>query len=103
MSFFTAVFCYRPRKPPAITGSSLGDFLRRFAALGVAKPSPRISIDLKFGKTIDQDDKPTSWPVQVSGGVSEIHEINWDIQESINSFDEAAAMLANHDHAIYRG
>jgi hypothetical protein len=108
MASSASLFCYRPKEPPAITGRDLAGFVEQFARLGIHKPeSEEIKYQVKFGRAIDQNDKPTFWEKLVHRGkasaeVFEMHEIKWDIEEQFSALDDMASSLAKHNKKIYR-
>lgn len=83
MSFQTSLFLYRSQPPRGLTAAKLAGFVREFAALGLAAPSGPITYHVKFGRAVDQDDRPTTWdePVPGTGGcISTCREIEYDAE-----------------------
>lgn len=102
MSFFTTLEFYRPTKPPVITGESLAHFIRSFEGLKVSDAGQGISLKLKFGDAIDQDEQPTTWDEPVNDVVSVSKEIEWDMQRGFRSSAEVAEALTPAEQPIYR-
>ncbi|WP_337176646.1 hypothetical protein [Paludisphaera sp.] len=72
MSCRTRLLYYRPEAPKRLTPASLAAFAREFAALKASKPGFSIGFRVKFGESIDQDDRPTQWDDPESWAVREI-------------------------------
>lgn len=103
MGFFTTLHFYRPSNPPVITGLILAEFLRAFSSLQASDGKRSLATDVKFGKAIDQDEKPTTWEAPTSTpGVTTYEGIEWDLSINCQSLDEQATALAQHDRPIYR-
>jgi len=104
MAFFTSLFCYRPTAPPLVTGLDLAAFVRAFHDLHLTKaPYSPLTCQLKFGRSIDQDENASSWlkwllpPV-----ISTTEEIAWDVSDPALSLPQLAERLTNHTQPIYR-
>ncbi|MBM4031371.1 MAG: hypothetical protein FJ291_06240 [Planctomycetes bacterium] len=102
MSFFTSLKLYRPTPPPVIVGRDLAAFVRAFQTLGAARPEGMFDLEVKFGKSIDQDDKPTTYEVTVDKSVSEVHAIEWDVKETLSSANEVVDALGRLHGRVYR-
>jgi hypothetical protein len=103
MSFYTTLYFYRPTRPPRVTGPRLAEFIEALCATGVIERRADY-IMLKFGRGIDQDEKPTSYEVPVPGvrGMYTVRSIKWDINHSSIPLDERLQLLRNHDRPLYR-
>jgi hypothetical protein len=105
MSFYTSLLYYRPTPPPIITGPDLAAFVRAFDQLAVSTENGPYTLQIKFGKAIDQDDKPAHWmqPMRDAPGISTLAEIDWDIDKFCGSLEEDATQIGSHEQPIYRG
>ena len=84
MSFQTSLFLYHPQPPRGLTTAKLAGFIREFAALGLAAPSGLIGFQVKFGRSVDQDERPSAWAVPVpgmGGCISTWREIEYDAED----------------------
>jgi hypothetical protein len=70
MSFYTSLRLKRPTKPPVITGDSLARFVAAFEQLNISEGEGPLKAQVKFGETIDQDDRPAGWYESVNEIVS---------------------------------
>ena len=77
MSFWTTFAFVRPQPPPVLRLSDLADFVEKIVATGVASIRPGSSLNVKLGKAIDEDDRPTFWDEPVNELVSTMREIEW--------------------------
>jgi hypothetical protein len=111
MSFYTTLAFYRPSAPPQITATDLAGFVASFAALGVAddRKGARFGFEVRFGTSIDQDDKPTDWHEPVletpsGGGIYATRTIAYDAQnaELRSLSDLGGALSALGRRKIYR-
>jgi|GEM_PF-1597394 len=85
MSFQTSLSLYRPQSPRGLTAATLAGFVREFATLGLAAPSDRAAYQVKFGRSVDQDDRSTTWPEPVPGTgglISTWREIRYDAKDT---------------------
>src|ERR1700722_698305 len=94
MSFFTTMHFYRPTPPPVVTGPDLAKFVKAFEALKVSEGECLFGTQIRFGKAIDQDDKPTILQEQVIAGIGSVSEIEWDLETGRVSIQETAKTLA---------
>lgn len=104
MSFYTSLSFYRPTPPPRVTGRAFAGFLAALREAGAFDERPGgDTIKVKFGRSIDQDEKGTSIEKPVWGcpGMYEVRDIKWDIGRH-QTLDETLAMLAADDRTIYR-
>jgi hypothetical protein len=109
MSFYTTLSFYRPTAPPQIIGADLAGFVSAFAALGAADgTSARLSYEIRFGRSVDQDDKPTDWDEPVlegpsGGGIYINRTVDFDAEGTVSSFiDLAGALTTLGRRPIYR-
>jgi hypothetical protein len=80
MGFETDAFCYRAGpKPPIITGPDLSAFCRRVEAIGIIGPDYPWSIKLKYGQSIDQDDRSMYQEKVVAPGIFALEPPAWDV------------------------
>lgn len=81
MSFQTSLFLYRPQPPRGLTAAKLAGFVRGFAALGLSKPD-YLAYQVKFGKSVDQDDRGTTWCESASGSwIGVVRSIEYDAED----------------------
>jgi hypothetical protein len=105
MSFYTSLFFYRPGAPPTLSGADLAAFVANFASLGLAGGTGPIGYRVKFGRAIDQDERPTHWdePVTPDGIVSVARRTEFDVEEAdLLSLARLTGNLAKLDGLIYR-
>lgn len=105
MSFYTSLHFYRPGPPPILTGAQLAAFVARFASLGIATEGDSIGLRVKFGRAIDQDDRPTDWdePLTPDGILSIARRIAYDAESAdLPSLARLADALARLGGPIYR-
>lgn len=105
MGFFTSVSYYRPCKPPAVTGVELRRFIESLRTKGLLKSEGLLSAQVKFGDSIDQDERESGWqePVPNCPGVFTMESIDWDIEERrIRTTAETTAVLDGCNERIYR-
>lgn len=102
MSFYTSLQYYRPTRPPRVTGDSLARFVAAFAGLDVAEDNGPLTVEVKFGEAIDQDDRPSAWDEPVYETISVVREIDWDVEVHCASPRAVAAALKGHDRPVYR-
>ena len=110
MSFETTLSFYRPTAPPEIHGLGLAGFVSAFDALGVANDGPGVTLayEIRFGRSVDQDDRPTDWlePVlegPTGGGIYGIRSVDFDAEGTAPSLkDLAGALAALGGRPIYR-
>src|SRR5262249_23034122 len=102
MSFYTHFLCYRAGPPPArVSGKDLGQFVRRFAQLGVTADTGG-GAQIKCGNRVDQDKRPTFELVPTAtAGILSARSMEWDI-ETGNDYVPLAEELATYDVPIYR-
>jgi hypothetical protein len=102
MSFYTSLIFYRPRKPPPLRAADLASFIDAIRKKNLLTRHGSRSLSVKFGKSIDQDDKGTTWEEEITSGLSVTHEINWDIQLSNPSLQQIIDCLKGDRRRIYR-
>lgn len=102
MSFYTSLDFYRPCTPPVITGQSLAKFIKRFEALEICTRKRGLSVEIKFGKGIDEDEKPSLEYEQIHKLVWAPKDFNWDVQESCSSLKAVTRLLLPRKEHVYR-
>jgi hypothetical protein len=102
MSFYTSLQFYRPTRPPRLTGESLARFVAAFAGLRVAEDDGPLTVEVKFGEAIDQDDRPSAWDEPVYETISVVREIEWDVEVQCASSREVPDALEGYDRPLYR-
>ena len=70
--------------------------------LKVSEENGNASLSIKFGRSIDQDDTPSSKVEELSPGVSRVGEIDWDLTKLNVSLEAVANELEVHERSIYR-
>jgi hypothetical protein len=103
MSFFTDLIFYRPRPAPVVTGDDLARFTSRLWDTGTLTARGLRLLKVKFGSSVDQDDRPTEWYEEEPSGIVIPHEIEWDIDVP-NPPDVAGIIraLSGDERRIYR-
>lgn len=102
MPFCTTLQYYRPTEPPPITGNSLAEFVAAFEGLKVAEGEGPLTIQVKFGEAIDQDDRPSNWEEPYYETISVTREIDWDLDVQCQSLRAVSNALAGHERPVYR-
>jgi hypothetical protein len=102
MSFYTVLHFYRPRTPPVITGAALAKFVRAVDRLHVSEVKYPQTVQVKFGKAIDQDEEPSTWSEQVNRGICVSKEIEWDVAIQCESLRAVSEGLVSHNRPVYR-
>jgi hypothetical protein len=103
MSFYIALIYYRPRKPPIVTANDLATVVARLAETGKLKPSGMYGAKVKFGDSIDADDRETTLYEPQETGVILVGEIEWDLNCcSLTSVEEVIKSLFGNHNRIYR-
>src|SRR3954470_19366487 len=97
MPFYTTLHYYRPTEPPRITGDSLAEFVADFEGLKVTEVDGPLTIQVKFGESIDQDERSAEWQEPVYETISVVREIDWDLEVQCPSLRAVADALAGHD------
>src|ERR1051326_5536951 len=101
MSFYTTLSFYRPKKPPTITGKSLAEFIRAFDALRVTSRPRPLTVQLKFGKRIDQDAEPTTYEEPKNAVLSVVRDIKWDSDAHYDCLATMAEVIGAESQSIY--
>ena len=105
MSFDTTLWFYQPVSPPTLTGADLAGFVSAFASLGLSGDEEPFRYGIKFGRSIDQDEEPTTlWePAMPDGLISTLIWPEYDAEASdVASLDLLAESLAELSGTIYR-
>jgi len=104
MSFWSSLLFYRPTKPPIVMGKTLAAFVGQLQQIGILKNEMLLPMHLKFGESIDQDDRPTSWeePITEDGLITTDVEIEWDVEKKVKSLEDIIQELGHHTPHIYR-
>jgi hypothetical protein len=103
MSFFTSLVYYRPCPPPVVTGKELMRFVDEVHRSGVLAEEGLSTLQVKFGRSIDQDQHGTLWQEEIAPRMFVTHQIEWDISLKAPA-DMRAALdaLAKDSRRIYR-
>ena len=111
MSFRTTLSFYRPDLPPKMTGADLAGFVSAFAALELSDGPTwtRLGFQVRFGRSVNQDDKPTDWDEPVlegpeGGGIYITQLIDYDAEarDLPSLVDLAGVLAALESKTIYR-
>jgi hypothetical protein len=102
VSFFTTLHFYRPTPPPVVTGESLVNFVEAFRRLGVSTDDGPLTVDVKFGSRIDQDQKQSLWEEPLGEGVAVIKDLEWDLTVKCQSLHQVSDALAKQKETVYR-
>lgn len=103
MGFYTSLLYYRPGPPPRVTASDLGGFFVELEECGLLEGEEELTLALKFGESVDDDDKPISWdeptdvPLIYGRG-----EIGWDVELRSQSLAALADQLHAESGTIFR-
>jgi hypothetical protein len=102
MSFYTSLKFYRPTKPPRITGDEMSRFVADIRKSGVLTDSGLQSAESKFGDSIDQDNRATTWEDD-SGPLATVRGIEWDVElDAPGGLQGIIDTLADDNRPIYR-
>ncbi|MCA9185049.1 MAG: hypothetical protein KDA99_05495, partial [Planctomycetales bacterium] len=103
MSFFTTLSYYRPCAPPPVTADDLSRIIAAICSTDTLTDDGFRWLSVKFGESIVQDDKGTTWKEEKVPGISAIHDIEWDIDLSDDPTPhEMIGVLASNQDRIYR-
>ena len=103
MSFFTSLSHYRPGSPPSVTADDLSRFIAQISETSSLTDSGLRLLQVKFGDSIDQDDKGTTWEEESVPGISMVHDIEWDLDLSSQpTHQQMVDSLASDQRRIYR-
>ncbi len=104
MGFYSTLIFYRPASLELVTGQILANFIEKFFALGLSRYSGRQGVlQIKFGKFVDQDMRPSSWIAPTNTPrVGIIKEIDWDIDQYNEPLIELPKKLYPLQQPIYR-
>ncbi len=101
MSFYTTLSFYRPTRPPKLNGGDLAKFVTMFASLGLSQDGI-IRYGIKFGRSIDKDEKPISSDDPPVNGISIVRFPAYDAEGTFETLAELAEALKKIDGTIYR-
>lgn len=103
MSFYSSLKYYRPGPPPRLTTEDLADFLIEIEQSGMVEADEEFSLDLKYGESIDVDEKPTRWfePTEVPF-IYTCGEIDWDAELTSYSLVDLANQLRAESRTLSR-
>jgi hypothetical protein len=103
MGFFTSLTFYRPGRPPVITGEKLSQFIRQIVETGLVEESVLTGLKVKFGRSIDQDERSSFGFMRILPGVLRSREIVWDLSTSnADGFGGIINSVADNKSRIYR-
>jgi hypothetical protein len=103
MSFYTSLVFYRPTDPPVIKARELADFVTELVDKGLLAQQYELSIEVKYGNTVDQDGRHTSWEETTNDNVSVLQEIDWDVKHTgLRSIQDVIDPVLNNKESIYR-
>lgn len=104
MSFFTSLILYRPTEPPIVATGALSAFVRDLPGTGLFADAGTIRASLKFGRALDEDERPASWdePIDEQGIISVAREMEWDVEAEAVSLHGLADLLGGTKETIYR-
>ncbi len=98
MSAWTSVKLFRPGPPPLVTPQSLAAFTGDLADLQIIQDPYPMGSKLKFGRSIDQDDKSTTVREEVNAAICTLRDIDWDAQVSTSSPSELVEWMSGPFH-----
>ncbi len=103
MSFYSSLKFYRPRKPPVVIANELATVIARIADTGKLCSSGMYGVKVKFGDSIDSDDRETNWYEPQETGIILVGEIDWDIElRALSDGKEVVNALSGNQKPIYR-
>ncbi len=103
MSFHTGVMLYRPCRPPPMTADDLGRFIMEIRDAGVLTDDGFQVLQVRFGDSIDQDEKGITCEEDIAWGISTLSTIEWDLNLScMGSVRQLVGALAGDKRRVYR-
>lgn len=94
MGFYTVASCYRSGPhPPIVTGADLADFCQCVMDMDIIQTDALWGCDLKYGQSIDQDDRSTYCEEQISAHSFLMLDYDWDVSESWITSAETMRLL----------
>lgn len=103
MGYHTGLVYYRPRPAPVIAPRDLRPFILELLETGALSGEGMVSFEFKFGRAIDQDDRPSSWIEPLNEALGTYGSMDWDWTGSFDSVRSLADALADDGRSIYRG
>lgn len=103
MSFYTSLVYYRPCPPPRVTADDLSHFIAKVQETNTLTDRGLRTMSIKFGESIDLDDRDTQWVEELPSGLYQTREIEWDVERFDRpSLQELIDCLSGDKRIIYR-
>jgi hypothetical protein len=100
---YTSLQYYRPRTPPAVTADNLSRFIAALRDTRALTDSGLFCLQVKFGQSIDQDEKDANWLENIADGIATTNEVQWDINvPNPSGLQEMIDRLAGDQRRVYR-
>jgi hypothetical protein len=80
----------------------LSKFVREFATLGVSNDGFPLTVQVKFGRRVDQDERPALRYEEVHKYILTPKELEWDLKVARRSLKSVSEALAGNKRTIYR-
>src|SRR5689334_18852523 len=91
MGFYTGLVFYRPVAPPVVSCADLARWIVKVAATGTLRGGDDLSLQVKFGDAVDQDDE------------DDIFDLDCEIDSrKFQTSEEMTQLLAARSETIYR-
>src|SRR5678815_1635698 len=98
----TRVQLIRPTKPPVLTGPLLAEAIWEIYNTNVIGHQVGQVVQLRYGKRVDLDKKPTTVRTTSKGEVAHVEDYQWDVEHDFGTMDSVLRHLQTHGDPIYR-
>jgi len=98
----TRVQLIRPTKPPVLTGPLLAEAMWEIYNTNVIGHQVGQVVQLRYGKRVDLDKKPTTVRTTSKGEVAHVEDYQWDVEHDFGTMDSVPRHLQTHGDPIYR-
>jgi hypothetical protein len=99
----TSVQLIRPGKPPPLTGPLLAEAVWDIVNTGIVGHQVGQVVQLRYGKRVDVDKKPTiELRASPSGEMVRTEDYQWDVEQDFGATDSVLRHLQTHGDPVYR-
>jgi hypothetical protein len=103
MGAHTSVQLIRPSKPPALDGPLLAEVVWEIGSTGLVGHQVGQVVQLRYGKRLDADKKPTVELRRTgAGGMDHVEDYQWDVEQDFGNTDSVLRHLQMHREPLYR-